>query len=143
MDHQTSEALFKILIFFYMQSKMTKTSISSTDHDLLIELKTEFRDFVRTYSQDMKGLQDGVTSTLSEHKLRIDEHEKKLDEINRIIAVVKPEKTLEEYVAFKLRVENFFTTANAYRVAAGVIGGIITFTLTQVPNMLKAWGIIK
>ncbi len=122
---------------------MATTQEKPSDHDLLIRLDEKFEGFLARYSVDMKSLNDGITLKLAEHQGKIEAHEKRLDEIQRIITVVSPEKTFDDYLVFKERVEKFFTVANAYRVAGGFVGGVIFFALTQIPNILKLWGVIK
>jgi len=119
------------------------TKEGRTDHDLLIRLDEKFEGFIKQYSFDMKGLQDGIALKLIEHQKILDFHQKSIDELNRIVDVVKPEETYGDYIDFKKRVETFFITVNVYRVIAGIIGGLIFFILTQVPSLLKLWGIIK
>lgn len=52
---------------------MTPTVVDrrSSDHDILIELRTEFRNFAAQYQIDMSELKDGTTKTLADHELRI------------------------------------------------------------------------
>ena len=121
---------------------VTMDKLNSTDHDLLITLHTKLESFIAQYHIDMKGLHDGVTQQLADHSATLKIHEKMLDEHQRVMDVVKPEKTLEDYLGLKQRVNDFFTTAKAYRLAAGAIGGFITYLLTQVPSLLRFLGIL-
>ncbi len=123
--------------------KITMPKDQLSDHDLLIRLDEKFEGFLKTYISDMKNLNDGVTQKLSDHAVALTSHEKRLDEITRIIEIVRPEETLKDYLAFKQKINNVFVTANAYRVAGGLIGGIIFFILTKLPDILRSWGIMR
>lgn len=102
------------------------------DHDLLIRLETKMDSVV----VDIKELKDGTTQTMAGHGLRI----KKLEDIT---TAVKPVETVAEFRVLQNQVRDFFTTANTWRVITGLISGAIVFLLTQLPNILKAFGVIR
>ena len=45
--------------------------------------------------------------------------------------------TQKEFYSLKEEVHDFKTTATAYRVIAGIIGGLIAFILTQIPMWVR------
>lgn len=104
----------------------------SSDHDTLIRVETKMDGLVT----DIKEMKDGVQKTLADHELRI----KKVEDI---VQVTTPIETLGEFRKLQLEVRDFKTTANAFRVIAGLVGGGIMYLLTQIPNVLRGWGLLK
>lgn len=117
----------------------------ATDHDLLIRLDQKFETFTKQYALDIKGLNDGITTQLAKHEVQIQGLEKRVDSIEQINNVVKPEEALKDYLKFKKDINDlllkFTTTANAYRLIAGLVGGFIMWVITQLPNILESWGL--
>ncbi len=122
------------------------TQMHTTDHDLLIRLDQKFESFLTTYTTDIKNLNDGITKQLAKHELQLDAHDKRIDEIERIIGIVKPEETMKDYYKFKQEIKDIMlkatTVANIYRVIAGVAGGFVVWAVTQLPNILTSLGIM-
>lgn len=116
-----------------------------TDHDLLIRLDEKFENFLKQYHVDMKNIREGVSEKLGSHSAKIAGNEKRIDELERVVGVVRLEETYNDYLEFKSEVRDIVvvsqTKANLYRVLGGVAGGIITFLLIQLPNILSSWGI--
>lgn len=104
----------------------------SSDHDLLIRLETK----MDTVVGDVRELKDGTSQKMAEYEVRI----KKLEDIT---LAVNPIETVAEFRILQSKVHDFFTTANAWRVISGLISGAIVFLLTQLPNILKAFGVIR
>lgn len=90
---------------------MDNNKIISSDHDTIIRVETK----MDAMASDIKEIKDGTTAKLTDHELRI----KKIEDD---VLVAK-------------------TNVSAYRVMGGVIGGAIMYLLTQVPTILKSWGI--
>lgn len=122
-----------------------KETMNTTDHDLLIGLNVKFETFTKQYHLDMKSLNDGMTKQITENTIHIRGHEKRLDELERIVEVVRPEETTKDYLKFKQDIKDIIlranTLANVYRVVAGIIGGLIMWVITQLPSVLQSWGV--
>lgn len=104
------------------------------DHDLLITLKANFDTFQSQYTLDMKELKDGTQFTLSDH-------EKRIKVVEEIVQVTTPVESLKQFKTLQQEVHDFKTTANAFRLIAGLVGGAIMYLLTQIPNLIRQWGI--
>lgn len=109
---------------------------SKTDHDLLIELKATFDAFMKRYDSDMLQLKDGYTSKLNDHEVRLKSIEKVVDQTDLV-------ESYKEFVVLKQEFHDWKTTANVIRVIAGMVGGIVFYLLTQIPNILRLAGITK
>lgn len=81
------------------------------DRDLLITLNVK----VDNLAIEVKDLKEGIGEKLSDHELRL--------------------RGVEQSMI------DFKATANLYRVVSGMIGGVIIFFITQVPNWLKVFGV--
>lgn len=88
----------------------TQDKLPSADHDVLIELKTEFKAFVRQYGLDMKELKDGTAKTLIEHESAI---KKNADNIDKQDARLK---TVEDFKRLFI-----WITAPIYVAAIGIL----------------------
>lgn len=104
--------------------------IQSLDHDTLIRVETKMDGIV----SDIKEMKDGTSKTLADHELRI-------QSIEDIVQITSPLETVKDFRKLQLEVRDFKTTANAFRLIAGLVGGAIMYLLTQVPNLLKTWGL--
>lgn len=102
------------------------------DHDLLIRLEGK----IDSITSDLKAMKDGMSTQLIDHEGRI-------STIEGIVQRVSPDKTFGEFQILKQEVHDFKTSINVARIIAGAIGGVIMFVLSQVPGILRSWGIIK
>jgi len=48
-----------------------RDQIRQTDHDILVELRTQFNLFTKQYSLDIKDLKDGTKLMLDDHEVRL------------------------------------------------------------------------
>jgi hypothetical protein len=108
------------------------TKAPSTDHDLLITLNVK----VDNLSVAMKEVGDGTGKGLADHEARI----RKIESDHEAVNPLQSFKDLQE-VKGQLRDNKI--TANAYRVVAGFVGGGIFFILTQLPVILRGFGLIR
>lgn len=108
------------------------TEKPTPDHDLLIILTTK----VDGLSAKLDNMQNGVTQQLANHEQRINAIEKIVDQVDAL-------NTYKDFLGLKQEVRDWKTSANAFRLIGGVIGGGVVFLLTQLPNVLKSFGIIK
>lgn len=104
-------------------AKIDLETLQRADHDALIRVESKLDNL----ATDVKLMGDGVTKTMSDHELRL----KKLEDI---VTQTSPLDSIKEFRALQQKVHDFTTTANAYRIVAGFIGGVIVFILTQLPN---------
>lgn len=118
-------------------SNVTNNLVSppSTDHDMLIRLDNKFDIFLNQYTIDIKRLENGTMAKIAAVEVIQRAQEVCLDEVKRIIAVVKPEETVREFRELKENQKIFLATAS-------IIGGLIMFILTQAPTILKNWGVL-
>jgi hypothetical protein len=104
----------------------TQDKLSNTDHDALIELKTEFKAFVRQYSLDIKELKDGTQKTLIDHDLAIkknhEEHILLREEQDRLSNKIKAQEARWRAVISLL---------------APIYIGIVGFILAKVFDLFK------
>lgn len=123
---------------------MVAQNTNTPDHDLLIELNKSFDIFTRQYHLDMKNLNDGITAQIVEQKLQIKDHDKRLDEVERVLGVVKPEETLKDYLTFKQDIRDIIikanTVANVSRIAGGAIGALIVLLAKEIPRWIEVLG---
>lgn len=121
--------------------------MNQTDHDLLIRLDEKFETFTKQYHLDMKSLNDGMTKQITKNAIQLEDHEKRLDTVERIIDVVKPEETYNDYITFKTEIKNIIlkagTIASFSRILAGIFGGAIMWLLIQLPQIIENWNLFK
>ena len=109
---------------------MNKISPQS-DHDLLITLNAKVDGLV----SDVKAMQDGVGKQITDHEIRIRKIEATHD-------AVKPEESVKLLNTLAQEFRDFKVSINAFRFIGGLIGGGIFFLLTQIPNILKSFGLL-
>lgn len=102
------------------------------DHDLLVEVNVNVKN-LNLSMQKMEARMDGA----------FQDHERRINAIEAIIERTSPDQSFKEFQNLKQDVHDFVTSAKVFRVVAGFIGGATMFFLTQLPNILKGWGIIK
>lgn len=107
-------------------------TLQRADHDTLIRIEANLTNL----ATDVKIMGDGLNARVADHELR-------LQKIETLVNQINPVDTVKEFRTLQQQVHDYFTTANAYRVIAGVVGGLVMFILTQAPNILKLWGVIK
>ncbi len=108
---------------------------AKTDHDLLIRVDTKVDSLVIAFRE----LKEGSTATLAEHGVRIrklEDASQKYDAETLIPRFLKVEKDVNDFQA------NFKATIKVSRYVFLVMGGLISFILTQLPTILKGWGLI-
>lgn len=98
----------------------------SNDHDLLIRLEV----VVNTISKDIREMKDGTAKELAQHDLRLKRIEQLLDTTNF-------EQAMEDFKKTQQLVHDTVVTANAFRMIAGFIGGLVVFLLTQLPSIIQ------
>lgn len=107
------------------------------DHDILIELRTNFNAFSTQYKIDMTELKNGTATKLANHELRLDKIEDVIKETNLL-------KSYKEFIALKGQIRDFTVGAKTARWlvggVSGILGGVITLFLIPI---LKAVGILK
>ena len=108
------------------------SKMAQLDHDAIIRVE----EAVKNIAADVREMKDGNNKIMSEHESRI-------AKIEIVMEVVKPELTLKEFRELQTQWRDFHTTAKAWRVLGGIMGGIVTFALLQLPNILRDWGVIK
>jgi uncharacterized protein (UPF0335 family) len=96
---------------------MTDPKTISTDHDTIIRLETK----MDSVASDIKEIKDGNSAKMAESD-------------GKHIALALRVKKLEDDVLVAK------TNVGAFRVIGGAIGGGIVFLLTQIPNIIKSWG---
>lgn len=104
----------------------------ASDHDLLITLNVK----VDNLATDIKAVGDGVGKQIADHEVRIRKIESDHEAVN-------PVQTFKDFKTLEQQVRDAKTTAGVYRIVAGFIGGAIFFILTQLPHVLRQWGLIK
>jgi hypothetical protein len=105
--------------------------IQREDHDLLVRIEANLTNL----GTDVKIMGDGINLRVSDHEIRI----QKLETVG---VQTDPVETIRQFHILQQQVHDFMTTANVLRIAAGIIGGLVFYLLTQIPFLLHAWGII-
>lgn len=108
------------------------TPTKTTDHDLLITVNVKLDNL----SVDVKNMGDTMTKELNDHEARLKVIELAAQKYDTD-GMVKRLNMVEQ------KLHDFETTTATFRVMAGVVGGMIMFVLTQLPNILRLVGIIK
>lgn len=125
---------------------MSPQTANIPDHDTIIALKTGFDIFTKQYTIDMAELKNVTTTKMSELKTMVTaeilDHDQRIRAMETMVEQLQPVKTVAEFRVLQKKVTDWETTANTWRVIAGVIGGLITFVFTQLPSVLKQWGVI-
>ena len=103
------------------------------DHDILIELKTNFARFTDQYQKDISELKSGTAGKLVDHENRIDALEKIQDEI-KPVQTVKEFRVLQQ--AFRDQQIANRTTVRLIGIFSPIISSIITMVLFQVLRTL-------
>ena len=93
-----------------------------SDHDVLIELRANFRTFISQYVIDMKELKDGTTDKLVDHDIRIHKVEQTIEEF-------QPVAILKQINEDHLWIHDFKITWKNLLAIAGGIGAIVTTIL--------------
>lgn len=137
-----------------------RNSLNKSDHDLLIGLVVAMDTFTKRYDSDMSQIKEGYTSKMTDLDSRtkvlektmitVDENSKKVSDIDlrlkpieKMVDQIDPINSYKDYQTVKQEFHDWKTSARALRVIGGVIGGAVMFLLTQIPNMLRFFGIIK
>lgn len=116
-----------------MTNKLTDLDkLQREDHDALVRIEANLSNL----STDVKIMGDGLNARVADHELRI-------QKIETLINQTNPLETVKEFRVLQGKVHDYFTTANAYRVIAGIIGGFIFFIFSQLPTWLRITGVIR
>lgn len=110
---------------------VSKNERTQSDHDLLITLDVK----LDALTKEMRISNDGT-------KERLSSVENRTDKIEAMIERVSPDNTFREFQTLKQEVHDFKTSANLLRIIGGILGGFVFFLLTQLPTILRGWGII-
>lgn len=102
------------------------------DHDALIRVEENLKNI----GADIKEMKDGTSLTLSDHEIR-------LKSIETIVQVVKPEQSLAEFRVLQQQWRDFGNNLRLLQLFWGALGAAIIFLITQVPNILRSWGVIN
>lgn len=112
----------------------------STDHDLLIELKTEFKGFVVQYTRDIKDLKDGTKALLDEHEARIKTTESKVRDIeNSLLTIGGVSSAWSRFEAVEKKITETETKAKFGYALAGAVGAGIATAIGIVTGLLGLW----
>lgn len=116
-----------------------QSDFQPNDHDLLIELKSDFKNFTQMYQVDMKDLKEGTTRTLADHEIRI----KKMEDL---IVEIRPKTTTTAFWKLKGEIHDYMvrieTTKYVVGFVSAIVGAAFTFFVTQLPSVLRSWHII-
>lgn len=106
------------------------------DHDILIELRTNFNAFSTQYKIDMQELKTGTAQKLADHEIR-------LDALEKVSNQVQPVKVVKEFRELQRQVRDYVVGA---KTAQWMIGGITallgSILTTFLISLLKDLGII-
>lgn len=99
------------------------------DHDLLIELKSDFKNFVRQYTVDIKDIKDGTANKLADLDLRLKLMEKLAVEYPpaQIIPIVRNN---EKWIS------NFKLTWKLIIGIVTTVGALVGFIVNLIANNL-------
>ena len=109
-----------------MKKSMSLEELQRLDHDTIVRLESKVDGLI----VDVKELKDGTTAKIIDLDIRVKAVEKVVIETDLL-------NSYKDYIVLKQKVHDFVTTANAYRLVGGLLGGIIVFILTQLPNWIK------
>ena len=111
---------------------------NADDHDILIELRTNMKSFTDQYAKDMSELKNGTANKLADHEVRI-------RALEIMVEKVDPLDKVKRLIALEDKVQDFFTRLDATRwtiaFMAGTVGATVLWVLTQLPGLLRAWGV--
>lgn len=101
--------------------------IQRGDHDTLIRVEAKLDGLIA----DVKIMNDGTTIRITDHELRL----KKIESDGAVIGSVS--EAWKRFTTLEGQIHDSGVTTNAYRILAGVVGGIVFFILTQIPPWIK------
>ena len=107
-------------------------SLQRADHDALVRVEAKLDNL----ATDVKLMGDGMQQKLVDHESRI-------RKIEDVVTQADPINNIKLLYGMRDQIRDFKTSAGAWRVAAGMIGGFIMFMLTQLPGILRSWGVVK
>lgn len=100
------------------------------DHDTLIRVETKLDQLTGV----VKEIKDGTTAKLADLDLRT-------GVLEGIVTEVKPVETYKDFLILKSKVHDAFLVAKVWQWFAGAIGAFAFWVITQIPNLLKSWGL--
>lgn len=107
-------------------------SLQRSDHDALVRVEAKLDNL----ATDVKLMGDGMQQKLVDHESRI-------RKVEDVLTQADPINNTKLLFAVRDQIRDFKTSANAWRIAAGMMGGLVMFVLTQLPNILRLWGVLK
>lgn len=106
--------------------------LQRSDHDTLIRVEAKMDNL----STDVKIMGDGVMKSIADH-------EKRIHDLENVVAQSDPVNNIKLLFQLRDQIREFTSTAAAWRVMAGLLGGFMMFFLTQLPVILRNFGILK
>jgi len=100
------------------------------DHDTLIRVETKLDQLTDV----VKEIKDGTAAKLADLDMRT-------SAIEGIVTEVKPLQTYKDFLKLKSTVHDAFLVAKVWQWLAGTVGAGVFWVITQIPNILKAWGL--
>ena len=91
---------------------------------------------ITNLSNDLRETADGSKKSIADHEARLRVMEKINDQVNLLTFY-------QDHLTLKQEWHDYKTTARTWRVIGGIAGGAAMFILTQLPNILKLFGLIK
>lgn len=104
------------------------------DHDILIELRTNFGSFTKQYQIDMTELKNGTAGKLVDHENRINALEKVNDEIHPV-QTVKEFRTLQ--ATFRDQQIANRTTLRMLAWFSPIVSSVVTLVLIKLLQTFK------
>ena len=100
------------------------------DHDLLIELKTDFKAFTQQYRVDISDIKSGTSGTLADHESRINKIEDMINQVQPIMVVKEfreLQREVRDYVVGAKSV--LWVSSLVSAIGGGVVGTALIATL--------------
>ena len=116
-------------------------SLSPTDHDGLVTLIANFGSFTKQYTQDIKEIKENVNGRLIGHDADIKANEMRITALEKLVTETNPIEAFKSLSDLKAEYHDDKTKFNTYRVVGGIVGGAIMWVITQLPNILRGWGL--
>ena len=114
------------------QRILDQDKLQRSDHDTLIEIKTKLQEVLA----EIKSLSDGVSAKIADHEVR-------LRKVEDALITYEPSKNLNRLDLIEKKVIQMESNAFINRTIVGVVSAAVFFVLTQLPGVLRSWGIIR
>lgn len=102
------------------------------DHDILIELRTNFNAFSTQYQKDMQELKNGTAGQIADH-------ENRLSKVEDIVTKVQPEQTMKEFRELQLSFRDQRTASRTTIRLIGVFSPIVSSVVTLLVIQIFKW----